>query len=95
MGDFIVNICVFAAFLFLLGIGGIIADYVLPRIAARIPRLQRYIDSLPLCSTDYLDDTKSDELYSLSALTKRIFRRANVRNNVMDADYTVVEEDIK
>lgn len=41
--EVVVYLAVFAAYLGILGIGGIIADYVLPHI----PLLCRWIDSLP------------------------------------------------
>ena len=50
MDDPVVALSVLAVYLFILGVGGIIADYVLPRI----PPLRRWIDSLP----EYEDDSE-------------------------------------
>lgn len=50
MDDPVVAFGVFAVYLLILGIGGIIADYVLPHIRP----LNRWIDSLP----EYEDDSE-------------------------------------
>lgn len=39
----VVNLLLFAGFLVVLGVGGLVADYVFPHI----PFIQRYLDSLP------------------------------------------------
>ena len=52
MDEAVVDLAIFAGFMFLLVVGGIIADYILPHI----PPVRRWIDSLP----EYEDDT---ELY--------------------------------
>lgn len=39
----VVNLLLLAGFLVVLGIGGLVADYVFPHI----PFIQRYLDSLP------------------------------------------------
>ncbi len=43
IGEAIVDLGILAVFLMALGVGGLVADYVFPRI----PFIQRYIDSLP------------------------------------------------
>lgn len=42
-GEFAACAVIFAGFLVVLGVGGLIADYVFPHI----PPLQRWLDSLP------------------------------------------------
>lgn len=39
----VVNLLLLAGFLIVLGVGGLVADYVFPHI----PFIQRYLDSLP------------------------------------------------
>ncbi len=43
MDDLVIMLAELAAFLIILGIGGLIADYILPHI----PFIQRFIDTLP------------------------------------------------
>lgn len=43
MGDLVIALGLMAGFLLVLGIGGLIADYVFPHI----PFIERYIESLP------------------------------------------------
>lgn len=43
LGEAIVDLGILAAFLAVLGVGGLIADYVFPHI----PFIQRFLDSLP------------------------------------------------
>lgn len=53
----VVCLGIFAVFLFILAIGGILADYVLPHI----PFIRRYIDSLP----EYEDDSEIAAQYEV------------------------------
>lgn len=69
IGEAIVDLMVLAGFLTVIGVGALIADYVLPHI----PFMQRYLDSLP----DYEDD---EELYQQEMA--RIRRRRNSRRNM-------------
>lgn len=69
IGEAIVDLMVLAGFLTVIGVGALIADYVLPHI----PFMQRYLDSLP----DYEDD---EELYQQEMA--RIRRRRNGRRNM-------------
>lgn len=64
----VVDLIILAGFLVLLGVGGLIADYVFPHI----PFIQRYLDSLP----DYEDD---EELYQQEM--ERVRRRRAARRN--------------
>lgn len=68
MDDPVVAFGVFAVYLLILGIGGIIADYVLPHI----PPLNRWIDSLP----EYEDDS---EIYRREMERIRRKRKARIR----------------
>lgn len=43
MADLAINLALLCVFLLVLGIGGLIADYVLPHI----PFIEKYLDSLP------------------------------------------------
>ena len=43
MGDLVVNLAILCGFLIVLGIGGLIADYVFPHI----PFIERFLDTLP------------------------------------------------
>ena len=43
MGDLVVNLAILCGFLAVLGVGGLIADYVFPHI----PLIQRFLDTLP------------------------------------------------
>ena len=69
IGEAIVDLMLLAGFLTVIGVGALIADYVLPHI----PFMQRYLDSLP----DYEDD---EELYQQEMA--RIRRRRNSRRNM-------------
>lgn len=64
----VVDMIILAGFLAVLGVGGVIADLVLPHI----PFIQRYLDSLP----DYEDD---EELYQQEM--ERVRRRRAARRN--------------
>lgn len=55
LDELIVCLGIFSVFLIVLGVGGVIADYILPRI----PFLKRYADSLP----DYEDDNEIASQY--------------------------------
>lgn len=59
---------IFAGFMLVLGIGGLIADYIFPHI----PFIQNYLDSLP----DYEDD---EEVYQRFLAEQRARRRARQR----------------
>lgn len=59
---------IFAGFMLVLGIGGLIADYIFPHI----PFIQNYLDSLP----DYEDD---EEVYQQFLAEQRDRRRARQR----------------
>lgn len=59
---------ILAGFMLVLGIGGLIADYIFPHI----PFIQNYIDSLP----DYEDD---EEVYQQFLQEQRACRRARQR----------------
>lgn len=48
MGEAVVGLIILSVFLGILGIGGLIADYIFPHI----PFIRRYLDSLP----DYEED---------------------------------------
>lgn len=69
IGEAIVDLMVLVVFLTVIGVGALIADYVLPHI----PFIQRYLDSLP----DYEDD---EELYQQEMA--RFRRRRNGRRNM-------------
>lgn len=69
IGEAIVDLMALAGFLTVIGVGALIADYVLPHI----PFIQRYLDSLP----DYEDD---EELYQQEMA--RIRRRRNGHKNM-------------
>lgn len=43
IGEAVVGLALMAGFLVVLGVGGLVADYVFPHI----PFIQRYLDSLP------------------------------------------------
>lgn len=43
LGELVVNLLILCGFLVILGLGGLIADYVFPHI----PFIERFIDSLP------------------------------------------------
>ncbi len=43
MEDLVVNLAILCGFLAVLGVGGLIADYVFPHI----PFIQRFLDTLP------------------------------------------------
>lgn len=43
VGDLVVNLAILCGFLAVLGVGGLIADYVFPHI----PFIQRFLDTLP------------------------------------------------
>ena len=43
MEDLVVNLAILSGFLAVLGVGGLIADYVFPHI----PFIQRFLDTLP------------------------------------------------
>lgn len=43
IGEAVVGLALMAGFLAVLGVGGLVADYVFPHI----PFIQRYLDSLP------------------------------------------------
>lgn len=43
-----VEFAIFSVYMWILGIGGLVADYILPHIAP----LARYIDSLPMMQED-------------------------------------------
>ena len=43
MGDLVVNLAILCGFLIVLGVGGLIADYVFPHI----PFIERFLDTLP------------------------------------------------
>lgn len=59
---------IFAGFMLVLGIGGLIADYIFPHI----PFIQNYLDGLP----DYEDD---EEVYQQFLAEQRARRRARQR----------------
>lgn len=59
---------IFAGFMLVLGIGGLIADYIFPHI----PFIQNYLDSLP----DYEDD---EEVYQQFLAEQRARHRARQR----------------
>ena len=44
LGEAVINLGLLAGFLLILGIGGLIADYVFPHI----PFIEKYLDSRPL-----------------------------------------------
>lgn len=71
IGEAIVDLMILAGFLMVLGIGALIADYIFPHI----PRIKRYIDSLP----DYEDD---EELYQeeVARIRRKRIARRNRRN---------------
>lgn len=68
MGEAVVGLIILSVFLGILGIGGLIADYIFPHI----PFIQNYIDSLP----DYEDD---EEVYQQFLEEQRARRRARRR----------------
>ena len=43
LGEAVVNLGLLAGFLLILGVGGLIADYIFPHI----PFIERFLDSLP------------------------------------------------
>ena len=43
LGDLVVNMAILCGFLIVLGVGGLIADYVFPHI----PFIERFLDTLP------------------------------------------------
>lgn len=70
MGDMVVGLGFMCAFLFVLCLGGLIADYVFPHI----PFIQRWLDSLP----EYEDDEDVIREYEESRRRRRE-RRAERR----------------
>lgn len=72
MGDLVINLAILCGFLFLLGLGGLIADFVFPHI----PFIQRWLDSLP----EYEDDNEIIRLYEEERRERRARRRARRRN---------------
>ncbi len=68
--DPVVCLAILGAFLLILGVGGIVADYVLPRI----PFLKRYIDSLP----GYEDDNEIAARYEEKFRTKTSRQRNRI-----------------
>lgn len=68
MGEAVVALIILSVFLGVLGIGGLIADYIFPHI----PFIQNYLDSLP----DYEDD---EEVYRQFLEEQRARRRARRR----------------
>lgn len=74
IGEAVVDLMVLAAFLGILGIGALIADYVFPHI----PFIQRYLDRLP----DYEDDEEVERQYREELRQRRLARqrrRASIR----------------
>lgn len=65
MGEAVVGLIILSVFLSILGIGGLIADYIFPHI----PFIQNYLDSLP----DYEDD---EEVYQQFLAEQQAHRRA-------------------
>lgn len=57
MGDLVVNLAILCGFLIVLGIGGLIADYVFPHI----PFIERFLDTLPDWDEDE-DDIEEGEM---------------------------------
>jgi hypothetical protein len=61
LADVVIHLGILSLFLLILGVGGLIADYALPRI----PFVQNWIDSLP----DYEDE--EDEIREYEAEHRR------------------------
>lgn len=72
LGEAIVDFVFLAAFLGILGIGALIADYVFPHI----PFIQRYLDSLP----DYEDDEEVERRYREELHQRRLARQRHRAN---------------
>lgn len=71
MGDLVVGLGFMCVFLFILCLGGLVADYVFPHI----PFIQRWLDSLP----EYEDDEDVIREYEEIRRWKRESRRAKMK----------------
>lgn len=68
MSDLVINLAILCVFLLVLGVGGLIADFVFPHI----PFLQKWLESLP----EYEDDVEIARLYEEERREQRARRRA-------------------
>ena len=59
LGEAVINLGLLAGFLLILGIGGLIADYVFPHI----PFIEKYLDSLPLWEDEEEKEHETEVLF--------------------------------